>query len=92
MIVRSLVLGALLLGAAISAEAQRVVVYRPQSEPKEPAKRSLVVMLHGCGQDADDFARGTRMNAAADTNGFVVMYPEQTTAAHPLKCWNWYVP
>ncbi len=89
---RALWLGALLVASAGVAEAQRVVVYRPKSEPADRAKRALVVMLHGCTQSADDFARGTRMNAAADSLGFVVMYPEQTAAAHPLKCWNWYTP
>ena len=52
----------------------------------------MVVMLHGCTQSADDMARGTRMNAAAAELGFLVLYPEQTVAAHPLKCWNWYAP
>lgn len=47
-------------------------------------------MLHGCTQTADDFARGTRMNAAADTGGFMVLYPQQPASAHPQKCWNWY--
>ena len=32
------------------------------------------------------------MNAAAMASGFLVLYPEQTVAAHPLKCWNWYTP
>jgi poly(hydroxyalkanoate) depolymerase family esterase len=49
-------------------------------------------MLHGCGQSAEDFARGTRMNEAAARNGFVVLYPEQSVSAHPQRCWNWYTP
>ncbi|MBY4897120.1 PHB depolymerase family esterase [Cupriavidus sp. AU9028] len=52
----------------------------------------LVVMLHGCTQDADDFARGTRMNALADELGFIVTYPIQSSAANPSKCWNWFRP
>jgi poly(hydroxyalkanoate) depolymerase family esterase len=55
-------------------------------------QRTLVVVLHGCTQDADDIARGTRFNEAAARDGFVVLYPEQSEAAHPRKCWNWFVP
>ncbi|HEX2076833.1 MAG TPA: PHB depolymerase family esterase [Longimicrobium sp.] len=50
----------------------------------------LVVMLHGCTQDPDDFARGTRFNQHADSAGVIVAYPEQTAAQHPQKCWTWY--
>jgi poly(hydroxyalkanoate) depolymerase family esterase len=52
----------------------------------------LVVMLHGCTQDPDDFARGTRFNALADSAGALVVYPEQTAQLHPQKCWTWYEP
>jgi len=54
------------------------------------APRPLVVMLHGCTQDADDFAAGTAMNEAAREQGFYVLYPVQSRNANPQKCWNWF--
>ena len=50
----------------------------------------LVVMLHGCTQDADDFARGTRMDAVAEAANAFVLYPEQSAKANPQRCWNWF--
>ena len=50
----------------------------------------LLVMLHGCMQDPDDFAAGTRMNEAAAAEGFFVLYPAQSAQANPQRCWNWF--
>ncbi len=60
-----------------------------------PARRTiddpaLVMMLHGCTQDPDDFARGTGMNALAEEFGLIVAYPLQPRTANPQGCWNWY--
>ncbi|MCE9660061.1 MAG: PHB depolymerase family esterase [Burkholderiales bacterium] len=52
----------------------------------------LVVMLHGCTQDPDDFAAGTRMNALAQELGLYVLYPAQAPRSNAHKCWNWFVP
>ena len=57
--------------------------YRGQPVP-------LIVMLHACAQTAEDFAAGTRMNAAAETATCLVLYPVQTQAANMQRCWNWF--
>ena len=50
----------------------------------------LLLMLHGCTQSPDDFALGTRMNALARAHGYLVAYPQQSSARNPNRCWNWF--
>ena len=55
-----------------------------------PAPLPLLVMLHGCNQDAADFAQGTAMNNLAEQQACIVLYPEQQAKANAMRCWNWY--
>jgi poly(hydroxyalkanoate) depolymerase family esterase len=53
---------------------------------------ALVLMLHGCTQNPEDFALGTQMNSLADEFGLIVAYPHQTRRANASGCWNWFDP
>lgn len=67
---------------------RRFKIYVPAAAAGMPLP--LLVMLHGCGQTADDFAKGTRMNALAEEFQMLVLYPEQAREAHSNRCWNWF--
>ncbi|MFJ9532030.1 alpha/beta hydrolase family esterase [Herbaspirillum sp. NPDC101396] len=73
---------------ANTAGSRRYKVYVPSGYDGEAMP--LVVMLHGCTQDPDDFARGTQMNALAEEQGFLVVYPAQEASDNSSKCWNWF--
>jgi poly(hydroxyalkanoate) depolymerase family esterase len=70
------------------AQSLRYKLYIPSS--RGDGRIPLVVMLHGCGQDADDFARGTRMNELAELANCMVLYPEQSMQVSWNRCWTWY--
>ena len=52
----------------------------------------VLVMLHGCTQNPEDFARGTGMCAVAERRGLAVIWPQQGPAHNPQSCWNWFRP
>jgi poly(hydroxyalkanoate) depolymerase family esterase len=66
------------------------VYFPPVSAQSAPA--GLIVMLHGCKQNATDFAAGTRMNDLARDANLIVLYPEQSSRANAQRCWNWFDP
>jgi poly(hydroxyalkanoate) depolymerase family esterase len=81
--------GAFLEGSYTNeAGTRRYRLYVPARPADGP--RPLVVMLHGCTQDPEDFAAGTTMNLAAEESGCLVLYPEQPSSANHTQCWNWF--
>jgi poly(hydroxyalkanoate) depolymerase family esterase len=70
------------------AGTRRYRLYVPAKAASGP--RPLVVMLHGCKQDPEDFAAGTTMNLVAEESGCLVLYPEQAAGANHSQCWNWF--
>ena len=71
------------------AGARRYQLFKPPGAYKS-APLPLLVMLHGCGQDAKSFARSTRMHRLAAREGFFVLWPEQDRLANAQRCWNWF--
>lgn len=53
-------------------------------------KVPLVVVLHGCVQDAQEMARLTGWNSLAEQEKFIVLYPQQQVANNLNRCFNWY--
>lgn len=76
----------MLYSKGLSAPGRSARLFMPTSAtPGAP----LVVMLHGCMQDARSFAKLTRMDDIAKAEGFFVLYPDQESSANAMQCWNW---
>jgi poly(hydroxyalkanoate) depolymerase family esterase len=52
----------------------------------------LVVVLHGCTQDAAVYDHGSGWSRLADRHGFALLFPEQQRANNMNLCFNWYQP
>ncbi|MFC5610200.1 alpha/beta hydrolase family esterase [Variovorax soli] len=86
----SIELGSWLAGLATGPGGpRRYYLYQPPNLRAEEGHLPVMVMLHGCGQMAMDFARITRMHQLAARERFFVLYPEQDRLANSKGCWNW---
>ena len=50
----------------------------------------LVVVLHGCTQNAVVYDHGSGWSRLADQYGFILLFPEQDRANNPMLCFNWF--
>ena len=67
----------------------RARIYVPASVAARPA---LVVVVHGCTQNAAGYDSGSGWSQLADEQGFVLLFPEQKSANNPNRCFNWFAP
>lgn len=64
------------------------LLYQPSGYDGTPLP--LIVALHGCNESAAHFAYVSQLNVLADSQRFVVAWPEQTYVANSMMCWNWF--
>ena len=82
-------------GLATTGLAAEGAVYIPSSCRNAPGCR-VHIAFHGCQQNraavGDAFVSGTGFAAWADTNRFVVLYPQVASDpfVNPLGCWDWW--
>lgn len=62
----------------------------PADTFKTGDKKPLVIVLHGCNQDAKSIAQQSGWNKLADHFDFYVLYPEQKRINNPSNCFNWF--
>ena len=65
--------------------ALKMFTYLPDTL-RNPAP--LVVVMHGCNQNAADYLAQSGWREAADADGFVLLLPEQRSVNHPTRCLN----
>jgi feruloyl esterase len=65
----------------------RMLTYVP-AQVQEGAP--LVVVLHGCTQNAGGYDSGTGWSTLAERHGFALLLPEQKRANNPNACFTWF--
>jgi poly(hydroxyalkanoate) depolymerase family esterase len=65
----------------------RMLEYCPRDLP---AGRPVVVLLHGCGQQASQFATDTGWIELANQCGFSLVLPEQRRSNNRGRCYRWF--
>ena len=60
-------------------------------ESAEPGA-ALVVVLHGCTQNAAGYDESSGWSRLAEQHGFLLLYPEQQRLNNLKLCFNWFSP
>ncbi|PBN44114.1 hypothetical protein SxD43FB_08495 [Sphingobium sp. D43FB] len=69
--------------------ALRARIYVPANLAKGAA---LVVVLHGCTQNAAGYDHAAGWSQLADEQGVALLFPEQQRSNNPNLCFNWFSP
>jgi poly(hydroxyalkanoate) depolymerase family esterase len=67
----------------------RMFSFAPNNLPRTPA---LVVVLHGCTQNAAGYDVGAGWSALAERYSFALLMPEQRPSNNANGCFNWFLP
>ncbi|SHH18527.1 extracellular catalytic domain type 1 short-chain-length polyhydroxyalkanoate depolymerase [Ferrimonas marina] len=54
--------------------------------------KATVVVLHGCGQQAQSFARDSGWRDLAQSQGLALLLPQQEPENNAKRCFNWFLP
>lgn len=65
----------------------RMLTYVP---PGLPQGAPMVVVLHGCTQNAAAYDYGSGWSTLAERHGFALLFPEQQRSNNPNLCFNWF--
>lgn len=79
----------LILFISLSGFAQEDLLHVPPSLPSG-VKVPMVVVLHGCSQNAAGIEKATQWNKLADEKKFIVLYPNLRNGKNKINCWSWY--
>jgi poly(hydroxyalkanoate) depolymerase family esterase len=50
----------------------------------------LVISLHGCTENADVMRQLTAWDKLAESKGFIVAFPQQSSSNNSFECWNFF--
>ena len=65
-------------------------IYKP-SDCSDTVSYPLVVILHGCSQNAKEVAVQSGWMELADSNQFILVFPEQKLSNNMNRCFNWFL-
>lgn len=72
---------------------RKYILVKPNFIPQhKPLKAPLVVLLHGCKQNAELIMNGTKLKEAAEKYNFFLLMPQQENFYNIDRCWNWFYP